>query len=98
MLQAIIPDRFRHPNPNIRCASWIARLIRNAFAHNPFAPVWKTYAECKNQTYNVNDVISLKTTGLNGKPVERLDYGGPLALLRLLDFVKQVAENVERSQ
>ncbi len=95
VLQATIPDRFKHSDPNIRSASWIARLIRNAFAHNPFAPVWKTYSECENQTYAVENVISLKTSGLDGKPVQRLDYGGPLALLRLLDFVKQVATKAE---
>lgn len=98
VLQGIIPDRFKHPDPNICSASWIARLIRNAFAHNPFAPVWETYPECENQTYIVNDVISLRTRSLNGKPVERLDYGGPLALLCLLDFIKQLAKKVGNSK
>lgn len=97
VLQATIPNRFQHTDPDIRSASWIARLIRNAFAHNPFAPVWKTYPECENQTYTVGSVMSLNTSGLNGKPVERLDYGGPLALLCLLDFVRQVTEKGGRS-
>ncbi len=98
VLQDAVPDRFKHTDPNIRSASWIARLIRNAFAHNPFEPVWKTYSECENQTYAVENVISLNTRGLDGKPVERLDYGGPLALLRLLDFVKQVVEEADHIQ
>lgn len=88
VLGEIVPNRFQATDPNIRSASWIVRLIRNAFTHNPFAPVWETYPECENQTYSVRDMISLETTGLNGKPVVRKDYGGPLALLRLLHFVK----------
>jgi hypothetical protein len=98
ILQATTHDRFKHVNQNIRSASWIARLIRNAFAHNPFAPVWKTYPECENQIYSVENVISLNTAGLNGKPVRRLDYGGPLALLCLSDFVKEVAEEAGHPQ
>jgi hypothetical protein len=78
-----------------RSASQIVRLIRNAFAHNPFAPVWRIPRECENQTYNVNNTIALKTSGLNGKPLERLNYGGPLALLCLLEFIKQLAQKSE---
>lgn len=98
VLQAIVPNRFNDSDPDIRSASWIARLIRNAFAHNPFAPVWKTYSECENKIYTVQNVISLNTTGLNGKPVERLHYGGPLALLKLLEFIKQLLERAGTSQ
>ena len=39
-IKAVEPDPYNHTNPNIRGAYQIARLIRNAFTHAPFAPVW----------------------------------------------------------
>jgi hypothetical protein len=73
-------------------ASRIAWLLRNAFAHNPFAPTWKVHGQHDNQTYAVKDVIVLKTSGLNGQLLKRSHGGGPLALLRLLQFTKRVVE------
>jgi len=90
VLQDKFQDRFNHKDDNIRSASWIARLIRNAFSHNPFYPEWEFYTECLNKKYEVIDVISLDTTGLNGKYVERIHYGGPLALLRLSEYVRKL--------
>ena len=71
----------------IKSASWIARLIRNAFAHNPFDPVWIIQAECKNKQYEVPGTISLDTSSIDGKRLLRIHYGGPLAILKLSEFV-----------
>ena len=88
VLQHKFQDRFNHKDSNIRSASWIARLIRNAFSHNPFYPQWEFYSECMNKQYGVGEIISLNTSGLNGKPVDRMHYGGPLALLQLSEYVR----------
>jgi hypothetical protein len=83
-------DRFTDKDKNIRDAACIARLIRNAFAHNPFNPQWQIRMEqCKDKVLNVSDIIKLNTYNLDGKAVNRYDYGGPLALLRLSEYVAQ---------
>jgi hypothetical protein len=85
----LYPNRFESLDQMLQSAAWIARLIRNSFAHNPFAPQWKTYAECENKHFIVGDLISLNTRGLDGKYVHRRHYGGPLALLKLSEFVQE---------
>lgn len=90
-LQNSFNDRFTHSDNDLRNAAWIVRLIRNAFAHNPFYPQWQFYNECKNKTYAVKDIISLNTKNINGKIVNRYDYGGPLALLRLSEYIRGLA-------
>jgi hypothetical protein len=92
-LGALYPARFESSDQSLRSAAWIARLIRNSFAHNPFAPEWKTYSECDNKQFGVPGVISLDTTALNGTYVDREHYGGPLALLRLSHFVRKSLED-----
>jgi hypothetical protein len=92
VLSETIEDRFNHKNNDVKSAAWIARLVRNSFAHNPFAPTWKIYRECDNKIYKVRNIISLNTKGLNNKPVKRMDYGGPLALLYLSRFVRNEIE------
>jgi hypothetical protein len=83
-------NRFDDKDKNIRDAACIARLIRNAFAHNPFMPQWRIgMHQCKERQLSVSDIIELNTCNLNGKAVTRNDYGGPLALLRLSEYVKQ---------
>ena len=86
------PDHLNHHDPDIRAASRIAWLLRNAFAHNPFAPMWKVYGQHDNQNYNVQGAVTLNTSGLSGQMVKRSHYGGPLALLRLIQFTKRVVE------
>jgi hypothetical protein len=39
--------------------------------------------------FSVNDIITLNTDGLQGKPFDWRQYGGPLALLRLSHFVRR---------
>lgn len=77
--------------PELFGAAWIGRLVRNAFAHNPLAPLWKLDRECRGKVYEVPRVIKLDCRLLKtGEPVRRMDYGGPLALLRLSIFVRGV--------
>jgi len=81
-------DRLHSENNDIFNASWIARLIRNSFAHDPFNPVWLTYPECDNTEYIIDNIISLDTTNKNGNSVQRDDYRGPLALFRFAEHVR----------
>jgi hypothetical protein len=88
VLETAYPDRFQSTDQIVRSTSAIARLIRNAFAHNPFAPKWIIDRKFLNKEFVVPDVTSLDTTGLNGQYVDRAHYGGPLALLKLSEFVR----------
>jgi hypothetical protein len=97
-LGALYPTRFESADQMLRSAAWIARLVRNSFAHNPFAPKWKTYSECENKQFSVGSLISLDTTGLNGKYVDRGHYGGPLALLKLSEFIQERLERDSPTQ
>ncbi len=88
VLSEAVSDRFKHRDDNIRAASWIARLIRNAFTHNPLDPVWLIYPECDNKSYRVGNIAALDTQSLDGKRLRRMHYGGPLALLKLSEFTR----------
>jgi hypothetical protein len=73
---------------DVQSAYQIARLIRNAFAHSPFNPIWSIDSDCRDKTFSVRDIIALDTTSLNGTAFDWRHYGGPLALLRLCHFVR----------
>lgn len=87
-IAAVARDPKNSPDANIRAAYQIARLIRNAFAHGPFSPIWSVDEDCRNATFEIPDVISLNTTGLQGTKFDWRHYGGPLALFRLCRFVR----------
>ena len=83
-----VPDAKNHHDANICSAYQIARLIRNAFAHQPFNPTWSIDADCLNTTFTVHGIMEFDTTNLQSKPFNWMDYGGPLAILRLSQFVR----------
>ncbi len=87
-IKAIIPNPKNHNDSNIRNAYQIARLIRNAFAHSPFYPMWSIDPDCQNTIFEVKNIITLNTKGLHGTPFDWRHYGGPLALLKLCQFVR----------
>ena len=82
------PNPKASPNPDVRAAYQIARLIRNAFAHAPFSPTWSIDPDCRDTTFAIAGLIELNTTGLDGTPFDWRHYGGPLALFRLCRFVR----------
>ncbi len=67
----------------------IARMIRNAFSHSPFNPVWNIDQDCRDKRFELPNVIHLDCTGLHGKPFDWRHYGGPLAILMLSKFVRR---------
>jgi hypothetical protein len=91
-LESIHKIPFRQSEREIEDAFQISRLLRNAFAHNPFAPVWKIDRAYRDVVFDVPDVISLDSNGLDGEPVRRVHYGGPVAVLRFLEHADFMIE------
>lgn len=85
---AVVQDPKNSPDSTISSAYQIARMIRNSFAHAPFAPVWSIDHDCKDRIFSVPRIIKLDTHSLNGQPFDWKHYGGTLALLRLCRFVR----------
>lgn len=87
-IRAVVPEPKKAPDFSVQSAYQIARLIRNAFAHAPFAPLWSIDPDCRDVIFAVPKIITLDTTGLRGKDFDWRQYGGPLALFRLCRFVR----------
>jgi hypothetical protein len=76
--------RSSHSDDLIRNSSIVIWHIRNCVAHNILDPVWNIKdSKLQNQRISVADVLVFDTTGLDGKPLNRFDFGGPIALFRL---------------
>lgn len=87
-IRAVVPDPKNSTDHSVRAAYQIARLIRNAFAHAPFSPVWSIDPDCRNVTFSIPDIVTLDTTNLHGTAFDWRQYGGPLAMFRLCRFVR----------
>lgn len=87
-LKLVFIDPKNSSDANIQSAYQIARLIRNAFTHSPFAPVWSIDPDCRDKVFSIPDVVSLDASALHGKKFDWRHYGGPLALLKLCRFVR----------
>lgn len=90
-LETIFDDPFHIENQIASDAFQISRLTRNAFAHNPFAPIWEV-REVWRKKYDVPEIIRIDATNLDGKPVKSEHYGGPLSVFRLLEFVSSLID------
>lgn len=87
-VRAVVPDPKASSDLSVQAAYQVARLIRNAFAHAPFAPMWSIDPDCRDKVFAIPDVIALDTTGLHGQAFDWHQYGGPLALFRLCRFAR----------
>jgi len=87
-IKAVITDPKNYKDSNIRNSYQISRLIRNAFAHNPFHPIWAIDEDCRDKVFEVKDIIILNTKGLDKTLFDWRHYGGPLAILKLCQFVR----------
>jgi hypothetical protein len=72
----------------VATAYHISRLIRNAYAHAPFAPQWMINRHIQDTTFTIPDVIELNTRGLHGNGFDWRHYGGLLALYKLCRFTR----------
>ena len=87
-IKAAVPDPKNSKDSDVKGAYQISRLIRNAFAHNPFNPVWSIDPDCCDRVFEVHDIVALDTTNLQGTVFDWRHYGGPLAMLRLCRYVR----------
>lgn len=87
-IKAAVPNPKNSTDLEIQAAYQISRLVRNAFAHNPFQPVWSIDPDCRNRKFEVRDIASLDTANLQGVVFDWRHYGGPLAILRLCRYVR----------
>jgi hypothetical protein len=88
VLEAVVDRPQKADDKNMKSAYWIARLIRNASAHDPIIPTWKIDRNQKNKGFSVPNVIVLNTSSLHGKQLGWRHYGGPLALFRLCQYIR----------
>lgn len=87
-IRATVNDPKNSPDADVRAAYQIARMIRNAFAHAPLSPAWSIDEDCRDQVFEIPNIITLNTAGLHATPFDWRHYGGPLALFRLCRFVR----------
>ena len=87
-IRAVVPDPKTCADTDAQSAYQISRLVRNAFAHAPFAPLWSIDSNCRDKVFTVGNIITLDTSGLHGTAFDWRHYGGPLALFRLCRFVR----------
>lgn len=88
VISIVEPKPWKVSDDRVIAAYHIARLIRNAYSHAPFAPTWEIHAELQNEVFIVPGVIALRTTGLHQTAFDWRHYGGPLALFLLCRFVR----------
>ncbi len=87
-IQAVTPKPWKVSDDAVATGYHVARLIRNAYSHAPFAPTWMIHPELQNQVFHIPNVIEFRTTGLHKTAFDWRHYGGPLALFRLCRFVR----------
>jgi len=96
-ITAGVPDPKNATNSDVQAAYQVSRLIRNAFAHSPFNPVWSIDPDCRNRVFEVSGVVLLDTTDLQGVEFNWRHYGGPLAMLHLCRYVRfEILKDLKR--
>jgi hypothetical protein len=83
-------SKARSVEGELRSAFEICRLIRNGFAHSPFQPKWRIDPACNQKCFVVEGIIMLDTSDLDGQNFDWRHYGGPLALLRLSEYISDL--------
>lgn len=79
-----------HENADVVASYQISRMIRNAFAHSTLYPRWSIDEDCRDRTFEIQNVISVNTVGLDQNPLEWPHYGGPLAIFYFGRYVREV--------
>ena len=87
-IQGVNPKPWKSSDHDVAAAYHIARLIRNAYSHAPFAPTWMIHPNLQGKVFAIADVVTLDTTGLHGAPFDGRHYGGPLTMFRFCRFVR----------
>jgi len=87
-IKAVESKPWKSSDDDVVTAYHVARLIRNAYSHAPFAPTWMIHVELQDKVFVIPNVIELRTSGLHQMAFDWRHYGGPLALFRLCRFVR----------
>lgn len=87
-ISAVDPKSWKASDHDVATAYHIVRLVRNAFAHAPFAPTWMIHPDLRNCVFVIDGVIELRTCGLHESAFDWRHYGGPLALFCLCRYVR----------
>lgn len=64
-IRATDPKCWAAPDEDVETSYHILRLIRNAFAHEPFKPTWRINQALQARTFSVDGVITFDTDGLD---------------------------------
>ncbi len=87
-IRGVEPKPWKVSDEDVETAYHIARLIRNAYSHAPFAPTWTVHKELRKKVFEISKVIKLDTTNLNNTPFDWRHYEGELALFKLCRFTR----------
>lgn len=82
------PKPWNVADDQVAIAYHISRLIRNAYAHAPFAPRWMINAGIRDRTFSIPDVVELCTRNLHDTDFDWRHYGGLLGLYQLCRFTR----------
>lgn len=82
------PKPWTVPDDQVATAYHVSRLIRNAYAHSPFAPQWMINNTLRDTVFVIPGVIELQTRGLNNTAFDWRHYGGLLGLYQLCRFTR----------
>ncbi len=88
-LEIFCKDRYKHSEHGIKNASILIRQIRNSFAHDPIYPKWDVkQPEAKGKRIEIPNIMEIDFSLVDGKIISRYDFGGPLAILRLSEYIR----------
>ncbi len=82
------PKPWTVPDDQVASAYHVSRLVRNAYAHAPFAPRWMINTELRDTVFVIPGVIELQTQGLHDTAFDWRHYGGLLGLYQLCRFTR----------
>jgi hypothetical protein len=88
VIRNINPKPWTIPDDQVATAYHVSRLIRNAYAHSPFAPQWMINNTLRDTVFVIPDVIELQTRGLHETDFDWRHYGGLLGLYQLCRFTR----------
>jgi len=87
-ITAASPKSWSVTDDQVATAYHISRLIRNAYAHAPFAPRWMINSGIRDTVFSIPDVIELRARDLHDTEFDWRHYGGLLGLYQLCRFAR----------
>jgi len=91
-LKESFPDGMDSEIEELRSYFRFVRCLRNAFAHDPYSPVWVLTGPYYARVYSLPEGWQVDLTQRHNIPVQDSDYRHASGLIRLLDFGKKMIE------